>query len=161
MRQASLLFLVRRGKLCLAIKKAGFGQGRWNGVGGKRERGETIKQTAIRETREEIGVTASQPIKVAILDFEFLGRPEWNQQVHVFLAHTWEGTPRESDEVRPAWFRLAELPFDQMCEDNRLWLSEVLAGRFVKGQFIFDGNQEMTSHTMHVLDAPKLSPLDA
>lgn len=39
MRQATLCFLIREvngeNELLLAMKKKGFGQGKWNGVGGK------------------------------------------------------------------------------------------------------------------------------
>ena len=38
------------------MKKSGFGQGRFNGVGGKPEGDENIHDTAIRETKEEINV---------------------------------------------------------------------------------------------------------
>jgi 8-oxo-dGTP pyrophosphatase MutT (NUDIX family) len=39
------------------MKKRGFGNGKYNGFGGKVENGETIQQAAIRETIEESGLT--------------------------------------------------------------------------------------------------------
>ncbi len=53
----SLLFLLREDEILLVMKKRGFGSGRWNGVGGKFESGETAEQATIRECQEEIGVT--------------------------------------------------------------------------------------------------------
>ena len=44
----SLLFLRREDEILLAMKKRGFGKGRWNGVGGKVEVGESIEQAMIR-----------------------------------------------------------------------------------------------------------------
>ena len=35
------------------MKKRGFGEGRWNGYGGKIKEGETIEESAIREIEEE------------------------------------------------------------------------------------------------------------
>lgn len=52
----TLLFLRRGDELLLAMKKRGFGKGKWNGVGGKLEAGETLEQALIRETVEETGV---------------------------------------------------------------------------------------------------------
>ena len=71
LRQTTLCFLTKDKKVLLAMKKRGFGNGRWNGVGGKLNAGETIRQAAIREAKEEIGVTVWQMEKVAVLDFYF------------------------------------------------------------------------------------------
>lgn len=57
LRQATICLLIKDDQVLLALKKRGFGEGKWNGVGGKVKDGETIEQTAIRETQEEIGVT--------------------------------------------------------------------------------------------------------
>jgi 8-oxo-dGTP pyrophosphatase MutT (NUDIX family) len=45
------------GMILLGMKKRGFGEGRWNGFGGKVEEGETIVEAAIREMKEESGLT--------------------------------------------------------------------------------------------------------
>ena len=71
MKQATLLFLLKNNQILLAMKKRGFGQGRWNGAGGKPKDEETIIETAIRETQEEIGVTPKNISQVATLDFYF------------------------------------------------------------------------------------------
>jgi 8-oxo-dGTP pyrophosphatase MutT (NUDIX family) len=56
MRNTTLLFLVKKQDnkitdVLLAMKKRGFGAGRWNGVGGKLGEGETIEQAVIRESK--------------------------------------------------------------------------------------------------------------
>jgi 8-oxo-dGTP diphosphatase/2-hydroxy-dATP diphosphatase len=58
-------------KVLLGKKKRGFGTGRWNGFGGKVEEGETIEESAKRETREEAGIDVSDLEKVGIIEFEF------------------------------------------------------------------------------------------
>src|SRR6478672_7632516 len=108
LRQVSLCLLLREGEVLLALKKRGFGVGKWTGVGGKPEPGETIDQTAVRETEEEIGVTPLAPRRVATLDFIFPDQPRfagWSMQVFVYLADRWIGDPVESEEVAPRWFR--------------------------------------------------------
>ena len=54
--QTTLLFLLKDKQILLAEKKRGFGVGKYNGIGGKLEPGETLTQTMIRETQEEIVV---------------------------------------------------------------------------------------------------------
>ena len=54
MKHVTLLFLLTDDQILLAMKKRGFGMGRWNGVGGKIEPGETIEEATARECREEI-----------------------------------------------------------------------------------------------------------
>ncbi len=44
----TLVFARQPGKILLGMKKRGFGEGRWNGFGGKVEKGETIEQGARR-----------------------------------------------------------------------------------------------------------------
>lgn len=41
------------------------------------------------------------------------------QRVHVYEAVTYEGTPTESEEMRPQWFNVADLPFKvRTCYSN-------------------------------------------
>lgn len=44
----TLAFVTKPGQILLGMKKKGFGVGRWNGFGGKVERGETIEEAAKR-----------------------------------------------------------------------------------------------------------------
>jgi 8-oxo-dGTP diphosphatase len=142
LRQASLCFLTRGGEVLLARKKRGFGLGKWNGVGGKSEPGETIEETAVRETREEIGVTPLGLRRIATLDFFFPPDPAfagWEQQVCVFLADRWEGEPVETDEVAPRWFPADALPLTEMWADDAHWLPLALRGIPLRGHFLYDG----------------------
>ena len=156
MRQATLCFLVREQKgenneICLAMKKRGFGKGRWNGVGGKVQESETIEEAAKRETFEEIGVTIQTMEKCAELTFLFPHHPEWDQIVHVFLCRTWDGTPGESEEMNPRWFRTKEIPFDSMWSDDSYWLPLILQGKYLEGTFSFDEKDQLMEHTISIL----------
>lgn len=63
----------------------------------------------------------------------------------VYIATDFEGTPTETDEAIPIWFPLNALPFDEMWEDDRLWLSQILAGQVVRGYFTFEGEKLLDS----------------
>jgi ADP-ribose pyrophosphatase YjhB (NUDIX family) len=142
MRQCTLVFLIKpdEQKILLAMKKRGFGAGKWNGVGGKLHEGETVKDAAIREAREEISVELSHNdlTNVAVIDFFFEGKKEFDQQVHVFFVGSWQGEPSESDEMRPEWYSCSALPFSEMWVDDIVWLSRAIAGEKIKAKFVFD-----------------------
>jgi len=147
-RKATLVFLIRGKELLLAMKKTGFGKGKWNGVGGKVEPGESVEQAAKREALEEIGVTItiSDLLKVADIQFLFpqgLDKNN-NQQVSVFLVNNWQGEPTESSEMKPKWFKTSEIPYQQMWSDDKLWLPEVLRGRKISAEFTFDKKEEIS-----------------
>jgi len=153
LRKATLCFLVKDDKVLLAMKKRGFGKNRFNGVGGKQLEGETIRQTAIRETEEEIGVKILNPQKVGVLDFYFPQVPpkdNWNQQVIVYLVTDWSGKPTESDEMKPKWFNINKLPIDKMWSGDRFWLPYVLDNKKVQAEFAFDLDQKVIDYTLKV-----------
>ena len=130
----------------LAMKKRKFGKGKWNGTGGKLDDGETVEQAAVRETEEEIMVRVKSLEKVAILEFRFLDVPQekdWDQDVHVYVSGSWEGEPKETEEMKPRWFGINDIPYDSMWEDDKHWLPKVLAGEKVRGEFEFKGKGDL------------------
>lgn len=138
--QTTLCLLLKDSEILLAMKKRGFGLGKWNGYGGKPQPDETIHDTALREMREEIGVVCRKEdlAHAASLKFYFKSKPEWNQEVIVFLIRKWDGVPEESEEMRPQWFKFEEIPFDQMWPDDRHWLPKILAGQKLDADFYFN-----------------------
>lgn len=150
----TLLFLRRDSDVLLAMKLRGFGAGRWNGVGGKVEYGESVEEALVREAREEISVTPTRFEKVADLLFDeyFKGEPTL-MYVHVYVADKWEGEPAASEEMSPKWFDIADVPYDDMWPDDPYWLPKVLAGEKVKAEFILDENDSVTSVIMKQFDS--------
>ena len=147
MRDATLVFLIKdepSSEILLGLKKAGFAQGKLNGFGGKVENGETIERAAVRELKEETGVQVSEQDlrRMAHLTFVFPAKPEWDQVVHVFLARQWEGEPAESAEMRPAWYRVSEIPFESMWQDDPHWLPLILRGKRIRARFTFQADNE-------------------
>lgn len=137
LRQATLCFLIKDDEILLAMKKRGFGVGRWNGMGGKAKNGEKIETAAIRETNEEVGVTPKNLKKKAVLKFYFPHRPDWNQEVTVYFSKKWEGELSESGEMLPKWYKKNNLPFDSMWSDDIHWLQPVLEGKKIEAEFLF------------------------
>jgi mutator protein MutT len=148
----TLLFLQKDDELLLAMKKRGFGAGRWNGVGGKLDEGETVEQATIRECQEEIGVTPITFHKVGELDF-YGGSTEeaWNMFVHAYMCTEWEGEPVETEEMAPKWYKISDLPYKDMWADDIYWLPKVLSGESVKATFTFNEKDEITGSTVETV----------
>ncbi len=135
--EATLLFVVRDGKILLIEKKRGHGAGKVNGPGGKIDPGETPLECAVRETEEELLISVNDPRKVGELWFKMSDCPDIF--CHVFLGTDFTGTPTETDEAVPLWAPLGAIPYERMWDDDRHWLPMILAGRSILGKFVFEG----------------------
>jgi len=152
MLQTTICFLVLKNHVLLGLKKRGFGVGKWNGIGGKRDASDhTITDTARRELKEEIGVEALALTRVATLDFHFETQLDWNQTVSIFLCRDWNGDAQESEEMKPQWFWQESLPYNEMWEDDQHWLPLVLAGRRLKGAFWFNKESKIIKFEIEFL----------
>ncbi|WP_247002498.1 8-oxo-dGTP diphosphatase [Halosolutus gelatinilyticus] len=128
-------------EVLLIEKRRGLGEGWYNGPGGKLEPGETPRECAVRETREEVGLVVRDLEKAGELTFTLDGDP--HTFCHVFRTRSFEGEPTSSPEARPEWRPIDDVPYDRMWEDDRLWLPGVLEGRTVIGEFTFEGGKPL------------------
>ena len=77
-------------------------------------------------------------------------------EVHVYEASAWSGEAAESDEMRPQWFPIADIPYASMWADDEHWLTPLfLQQKWFRGQFVFD-DERIESHTLDVIDASEL-----
>jgi len=151
-RARTLIFLLRQNsngeqEILLGLKKVRFGAGKVGGIGGKLDAGETILQAAVREMPEESSVllNTADLNHVAHLDFKFPHRPSWSQTAYVFCATHWTGTPQESEEIRPLWVPLSQIPYEKMWPDAAVWLPKILAGNKIAAEFIYGADNATLS----------------
>ncbi|KAG7175188.1 7,8-dihydro-8-oxoguanine triphosphatase-like [Homarus americanus] len=144
----TLAFIREGDKVLLGFKKRGFGQGRWNAFGGKVEPGETTEEGAIREVREEAGVEVVGGVeKVGELEFTFEGDTTL-MHVIVYHARGYTGTPTESEEMKPQWFNVDNIPYTKMWPDDELWYPIYLRGGKFRGAFHFRGYDQILSQKL-------------
>ncbi len=147
LRKVTLCLLVKDNKILLAMKKRGFGVNKWNGVGGKLNKGESVEDAMIRETEEEIYCTPKEYYKTGVIRFFFDEKPEFNQEMHIFICRKWEGEPQESEEMLPRWFNIKDIPFNEMWEDDKMWLPSVLINKKVNATFFFNVSQNIRDYS--------------
>jgi 8-oxo-dGTP diphosphatase len=135
---ATLVFVYRDERLLLIHKKRGLGAGKINGPGGRLEPGETLEACAVREVQEELRITPKNLERAGELRFQFIDG--YSIHVHVYRATDFEGTPSETPEAIPIWVDEDRVPYEEMWEDDRIWLPLLIAGTPFSGRFIFDSD---------------------
>jgi mutator protein MutT len=139
MTEGTLIYMFRDDQVLLAMKKRGFGQGKWNGPGGKMHPGETPAQAGVRETQEEIGVTPALDEPLGRMQYHDSSAGDW--VVHIYRTAQWQGQPTESEEMKPQWFKVTDIPYDTMWSGDEKWMPLVIAGKKFSAEMWFDGQQ--------------------
>jgi 8-oxo-dGTP diphosphatase/2-hydroxy-dATP diphosphatase len=131
--------------ILLGLKKDGFGKGRWNGFGGKIKEGETLENGLIREFKEECGITPTKFEKCSVIYFEFEDHPDI-LEVNIFSINKYSGEPIETEEMKPQWFDVNDLPWNEMWSDDPIWYPLFLEGKKFEANFLFDGDEKVIRH---------------
>lgn len=156
----TLVFPVREDLVLLGLKTKKIGEGQWNGWGGGQKEGESIRQTACRELKEESGFSAR------LEDLEHVGKVLFHNfkdgryfdvEVHMFLMRVWEGGLRPNKEMaNPTWWRFSELPFGEMLPSDPDWMPQVLRGEWIEGETWQEWVKEPDGHYKVGLTRPSV-----
>ncbi|MBR6708800.1 MAG: 8-oxo-dGTP diphosphatase [Clostridia bacterium] len=97
--------------LCRNKKEVDCNAGKWIGVGGHFEEGESPDECLLREVKEETGLTLTSYTLRGIVTFV---SDEWGTEyMHLFTADAWTGEIGECDEGELAWVekdKVSDLP---------------------------------------------------
>lgn len=142
-----LILNEQKDQVLLGMKKRGFGQGWWNGFGGKLLEGETIAECAKRETEEECGLVMEEFHQCGHMIFEFVGDPVL-LDVTIFRCEKYTGVVTESEEMRPKWFKFEDVPFNKMWPDDHLWYPYFFKNEKFKAKYLFEGHHKILNYTI-------------
>jgi 8-oxo-dGTP diphosphatase len=136
---ATLCYLRHAGQTLMIhrVKKANdMHQGKWNGLGGKLEPGETPEECARREITEESGLRVGNLQLKGLLTFPaFANEEDW--YAFVFVADEFEGKLIDSPEGVLQWIDDSELMDLDLWAGDRIFLEWLDRPGFFSGKFIY------------------------
>ena len=132
-----ITFTQKDDKILFIEKKRGLGEGYFNAPGGHIELEETASEAAIRETKEETGLDIKDPVLMGTIYFQFKHK-DIRELGYVFTSNGAEGELKECDEARPFWISKDKIPYENMWEDDILWLPGMLEGKKFEAYFLLD-----------------------
>lgn len=151
-RNYTLCIVHKKDQVLLGMKKRGFGEGKWNGFGGKVQIGESIENASKRELCEEVHIQADKMTKLGMLDFTHSNTIE-TSRVHIYKCHSFQGEVKESEEMIPKWFSVKDIPFGNMWKDDAFWMPLFLDNKVFIGSFAFSENQEILEYKLKEVSA--------
>jgi 8-oxo-dGTP diphosphatase / 2-hydroxy-dATP diphosphatase len=80
------------------------------------------------------------------MNFYFEHTPKEYIEVNIFGIHDFEGEPTESEEMRPKWFHINDIPYDLMWPDDIHWHHLFFSGKKFKGEFHFKNYDTILRH---------------
>ena len=127
MKQATLVFIIKDGKILLGEKKRGeIGTGILASPGGKLDPGETLVECAVRETGEELDIELDPKKLQLIAIITFFAAEVADFKVYIYRTETFKGVVRETADMTPGWYDLRRLPYERMFESDRHWFAKAL-----------------------------------
>ncbi len=126
-------------------KKNDVHEGKWNGLGGKFESGETPEECVIREVKEESGLLISNPKLHGFITFPmFDGKKDW--YVFLFTASSFEGELIDSHEGRLEWIPDEKLMELNLWEGDKIFIPWLFQNKFFSAKFVYE-NGKFINHT--------------
>lgn len=141
----TLTLITQEDKILLGLKKRGFGMGKLNGFGGKVEAEESIEEAAIREVFEESSLSLNKLEKIAVINFNWQDKDQ-NMEVHVFHSSDFSGQASESEEMKPSWYDIKNIPYKKMWDDDKYWFPYFLKKEKFIADFLFDKHDKVIKH---------------
>ncbi len=149
MKLATLCYVRQNGHTLMLhrVKKANdMHQGKWNGLGGKLEPGETPEACVIREVAEESGLHIHTPRLRGLITFPaFDDFEDW--YVFVFTADEFSGSLIDSAEGILRWIPNHELDHLPLWEGDRIFMRWLEQPRFFSACFEY-AQGKLVRHTV-------------
>ncbi|KAA3610107.1 MAG: 8-oxo-dGTP diphosphatase [Calditrichaeota bacterium] len=122
-------------------------EGKWNGLGGKIDPGESPEECVIREVKEESGLIIKNPSLKGFITFPaFDGLDDW--YVFIFTANQFEGTLiSDSPEGHLEWIENKKLIDLNLWDGDKIFFKWMEENRIFSAKFIYN-NGHLISHNV-------------
>ena len=148
MKLGTLVYLKRNNRTLMlhrVKKQQDYHEGKWNGLGGKIDPGETPEECAIREVKEESGLDLVNPRLRGFITFPmFDGVDDW--YVYLFTGREFTGDLIDSPEGNLAWIDDDKLLDLNLWEGDYIFLKWLDGDRFFSAKFSYK-NKKLVDHT--------------
>ena len=114
-------------------------EGKWNGLGGKFEAGETPEECVIREVHEESGLSIQSPKLCGLIMFPAFMGNDW--YVFVFTAMEFSGELIDSPEGELEWIENDKLTSLNLWESDHIFFPWIEKGEFFSAKFVYQGDK--------------------
>lgn len=123
MKLTTLCYLIKDGQWLMLYRNAGKqdgNEGKWIGVGGHFEEGESPEECMLREVREETGLTLTSHVFRGIVTF--VSDCQETEYMFLYTAGGWKGTLGACDEGTLSWVPDAQVMNRPLWEGDRVFL---------------------------------------
>lgn len=140
----TLCYIEKEGKYLMlhrVKKRHDINAGKWIGVGGHVENGETPEECLLREVKEETGLTlTAYRLRGLVTFLSDVCEPEL---MCVFTADAFDGELIECDEGELAWVEKSDVLGLPTWEGDRVFLERLLSGdeRFFSIKLRYEGDR--------------------
>lgn len=150
MQLATLCYVIDNDKTLMLHrikKKNDIHEGKWNGLGGKFEHGETPEECVIREVKEESGLIITNPKLHGFITFPmFDGKKDW--YVFLFTARSFEGELIDSHEGRLEWIQNDKLFDLNLWDGDEIFMRWLQQDKFFSAKFVYE-NGKLKEHSVN------------
>ncbi|MDT3695340.1 MAG: 8-oxo-dGTP diphosphatase [Ignavibacterium sp.] len=127
-------------------KKNDYHEGKWNGLGGKFEKGESPEECAIREIEEESGLKVKSIKMKGFITFPlFDNKDDW--YVFVFTSDEFDGELIDSPEGKLEWILNEKLTEINLWDGDEIFIPWLFEDKFFSARFIYE-NGKYISHSV-------------
>lgn len=140
MKLATLCYVQKDNKTLMLYrnkKENDYHEGKWNGLGGKFELGESPEDCAIRELKEEAGLIVKNLIMKGFITFPlFDGKDDWH--VFLFVIDRFEGELIDSPEGELKWIDNDKLSEINLWEGDKIFIPWLFEDKFFSAKFNYE-----------------------
>ncbi len=115
-------------------------EGKWNGLGGKLEKGESPEECVVREVLEESGLSLLNQKLAGIITFpNFDGKHDWI--VYLYKSDSFIGNIVDSNEGTLEWIDTNQLLNLNLWAGDKVFLKWMLEGKFFSAKFNYSNGE--------------------